>query len=227
MIALMLPVAVLAQEQVVTPTWVWWLMPITVLGALYFLVCLYSFCKFFNRQVFRPCCGKKNFMREYGQPGTWALVTGGSDGIGLECCNQLANDGFNIIMVSRNQAKIDTKLEELRARYPDREFGSVAKDLGKLASVAEVAELFDGEHAGKDIGVVILNAGICPLGTIDLVDAKTLETIVGLNVAHVVYCAKYFVDRLKGRGQRSYMGIVSSLAAKASIPGLPCYSASK
>ena len=176
------------------------------------------------------CCRRRqNLYAKYGKEGSgsWAVVTGGSDGIGLECCNQLANDGFNIIMVSRNQAKIDTKLEELRARYPDREFGSVAKDLGKLASVAEVAELFDGEHAGKDIGVVILNAGICPLGTIDLVDAKTLETIVGLNVAHVVYCAKYFVDRLKGRGQRSYMGIVSSLAAKASIPGLPCYSASK
>ncbi len=37
---------------------------------------------------------------------TWALVTGGSDGIGLEMCNRLAGLGFKICMVSRDGAKM-------------------------------------------------------------------------------------------------------------------------
>ena len=46
-------------------------------------------------------------MARYGRKGTWALVTGGSDGIGAEFCKQLAKKGFNICIVSRTQAKME------------------------------------------------------------------------------------------------------------------------
>ena len=38
--------------------------------------------------------------------GSWAMVTGASDGIGLGYCKELARQGFNIIMVSRNKEKL-------------------------------------------------------------------------------------------------------------------------
>jgi len=44
---------------------------------------------------------------------SWAVVTGGSDGIGLEICKKLAREGFNICIVSRNQSKIEDKLKEI------------------------------------------------------------------------------------------------------------------
>jgi len=44
---------------------------------------------------------------------TWAVVTGGSDGIGLEVCKKLAREGFNICIVSRSKLKIIEKLEEI------------------------------------------------------------------------------------------------------------------
>jgi short-subunit dehydrogenase len=49
-----------------------------------------------------------------GQRGVWAVVTGGSDGIGLAMCHELAAQGFNICIVSRNKEKIETKLLEIR-----------------------------------------------------------------------------------------------------------------
>ncbi len=57
--------------------------------------------------------GEKLHQR-YAKKDTWALVTGGSDGIGLEMCQNLASQGFNIIMCSRNAEKIQEKLVTCR-----------------------------------------------------------------------------------------------------------------
>lgn len=40
---------------------------------------------------------------------SWALVTGGSDGIGYGFCRKLANEGFNILIVGRNEQKLKDK----------------------------------------------------------------------------------------------------------------------
>lgn len=55
----------------------------------------------------------KNFRERYG-PKTWAVVTGGSDGIGLGFCEELAALGFNICMVARNKNKMEEALAKLR-----------------------------------------------------------------------------------------------------------------
>ena len=43
------------------------------------------------------------------------LVTGASDGIGLECCKILAAKGSNLILVSRRQPLLDEIAESLFA----------------------------------------------------------------------------------------------------------------
>ena len=39
------------------------------------------------------------------------MVTGATDGIGLEFCKQLAKDGFNICLVSRTESKLEAVVE--------------------------------------------------------------------------------------------------------------------
>jgi 17beta-estradiol 17-dehydrogenase / very-long-chain 3-oxoacyl-CoA reductase len=53
----------------------------------------------------------------YGK-GSWALVTGASDGIGAEYCRQLASDGFNIILVSRTLSKLEAVNKEVKEINP-------------------------------------------------------------------------------------------------------------
>lgn len=48
----------------------------------------------------------KNLNNKYGK-GSWALVTGSTDGIGLGFCHVLAEHSFNIILVSRNIQKLE------------------------------------------------------------------------------------------------------------------------
>lgn len=54
---------------------------------------------------------------KYGK-GTWAMVTGSSDGIGAEYARQLARQGFNIVLVSRTMTKMEKVAAELKQLNP-------------------------------------------------------------------------------------------------------------
>mmetsp|Transcript_10725 Transcript_10725/g.13389 ORF Transcript_10725/g.13389 Transcript_10725/m.13389 type:complete len:135 (-) Transcript_10725:641-1045(-) len=46
---------------------------------------------------------------------SWAVVTGGSDGYGLDMCHKLAAQGFNICIIARNEEKMKQRLSEIKA----------------------------------------------------------------------------------------------------------------
>lgn len=62
------------------------------------------------------------------------MVTGGSDGIGLAMCQNLASQGFNICIMSRNGDKIEKCLEKIRSQYGVQTKCIVA-DLAKITTV--------------------------------------------------------------------------------------------
>ena len=90
---------------------------VAVIGTYTLLACLlrplFTCCKY-------KCVSRQDLNKKYGRAdnSAYAVVTGGSDGIGLEMCHQLAEQGFNICMVSRNKSKVDAKLQEISEKYP-------------------------------------------------------------------------------------------------------------
>lgn len=72
---------------------------------LLFWVGLVSICLFFVKQVVRFAKRPHDLLKRYG--GGWAVITGGSDGIGLGFGEELAKLGFNIVVISRNKQKIE------------------------------------------------------------------------------------------------------------------------
>jgi 17beta-estradiol 17-dehydrogenase / very-long-chain 3-oxoacyl-CoA reductase len=46
---------------------------------------------------------KVDLRKKYGGEGCWAVVTGGTDGIGLGFVEVLVEDGWNVCIVSRNE----------------------------------------------------------------------------------------------------------------------------
>ena len=60
------------------------------------------------------------------------MVTGGSDGIGYALCQKLADEGFNICIIDRDEKKMEDKLELLKKN-------SVNKDLETMCIVANFA----------------------------------------------------------------------------------------
>ncbi|QIX00609.1 hypothetical protein AMS68_006126 [Peltaster fructicola] len=56
-------------------------------------------------------------LSKFGKRGTWAVVTGASDGLGKEFALQLARKGFSILLVSRTQSKLDTLAHEIEIKH--------------------------------------------------------------------------------------------------------------
>ena len=48
---------------------------------------------------------------------SYALVTGASSGIGLEISNELAKQGFNVILTARREDKLRNEAEKIQRKY--------------------------------------------------------------------------------------------------------------
>ncbi|KAJ4827676.1 hypothetical protein Tsubulata_041147 [Turnera subulata] len=88
------------------------------------------------------------------QYGSWALVTGATDGIGKAFARQLAQEGLNLILVGRNPTKLDTVSSEILAEFPDTKVSSSSSSA--TAGVEPIQEA----TKGLDVGVLINNVGI-------------------------------------------------------------------
>ena len=68
---------------------------------------------------------------------TFALVTGASSGMGVEFAKQLAARGYNLLIVSNEEAIYD-RAKELQATYPALQVVGLVMDLGQQSSAREL-----------------------------------------------------------------------------------------
>ncbi|MBH0115925.1 SDR family NAD(P)-dependent oxidoreductase [Salinibacterium sp. NG253] len=85
-----------------------------------------------------------------------ALVTGATSGLGAEFAHQLASDGYNIVLVARDLARLEAVASDLRSRY-----GVTAEVLkADLTNVDERAIVEQRLHsADAPISYLVNNAG--------------------------------------------------------------------
>lgn len=98
-------------------------------------------------------------LSKYGKPGTWAVITGASDGLGKEYAAQLAKKGFNLVLVSRTKSKLDAIANELETKYAAKKLQvkTVAMDFSQ-DNDADYKTL-KAEISGLDVGILVNNVG--------------------------------------------------------------------
>lgn len=84
-----------------------------------------------------------------------AVITGGSSGIGLKFAEELASRGLNLVLVAREEAKLNQVCRDLAKQY-DVEVQPVVADLADRDSMESLAKLVG---ATKDLAYMINNAG--------------------------------------------------------------------
>jgi NAD(P)-dependent dehydrogenase (short-subunit alcohol dehydrogenase family) len=90
--------------------------------------------------------------------GKRAVVTGGSDGVGLGLAGRLAAAGAEVVLPVRNPRKGEAALAAIRQRTPGARVSLRSLDLSSLRSVAEVSSRLLDE--GEPIHLLVNNAGV-------------------------------------------------------------------
>jgi retinol dehydrogenase 14 len=85
------------------------------------------------------------------------VVTGASDGIGLEASSQLAAEGHHLVMVGRNPRKLEAAVARVRQESPGVPVESFVCDFASLAAVRALAEQLLASY--PQIDVLVNNAG--------------------------------------------------------------------
>ncbi|NLE96639.1 MAG: SDR family oxidoreductase [Propionibacterium sp.] len=94
--------------------------------------------------------------------GATAVVTGASDGIGLEIAQALAGSGAAVILPVRNREKGQRAVARIRESVPDARLALRDLDLARLDTVAALVQALRDESARIDH--LVLNAGVILLG---------------------------------------------------------------
>ena len=148
-----------------------------------------------------------------------ALVTGGSSGIGAEFARQLAARGHDLILVARDQARLDAVAAELRAT--GREVETMAADLSKSRDTDRVAKRLADPR--KPIDILINNAGYGLKTKLVEPDIAEHDDAYAVMVRAVWVLGAAAAKGMKARGHGVIVN-VSSIASQLSMGG---YSAMK
>jgi short-subunit dehydrogenase len=149
-----------------------------------------------------------------------ALVTGAAGGIGLEVARRLADRGYGVIAVERDDQLATTAATSLGDRAVP-----VACDLSIKEDVKRLVTRIEGEWA-EQLEIVICNAGVIVPGDVVETDPAQLDLQIEVmltSVTHVVSAAaRVFVAKDHGHvlATVSHGGILA-------LPGSAAYSASK
>lgn len=153
-----------------------------------------------------------------------ALVTGASRGIGRELALQLAEKGYNLLLIASGEKELRATAEEIASLRTDIWVRHLVKDMA-LPHAAE--ELFAWtESEGIKVDVLINNAGIFSFCDILSTPIERIERMIHLHdITATIMCRLYAADMISRGG--GYIMNMSSFSIWMPYPGLSLYSASK
>ncbi|KAI1824561.1 hypothetical protein F4861DRAFT_505446 [Xylaria intraflava] len=166
-------------------------------------------------------------LRKYGQKGTWAVVTGASDGLGKEFATQLAAKGFNLLLVSRTLSKLETLQNELKAKYAGLQTDILAMDFSSVDNDADYARLAK-RIDGLDVGILINNVGqshSIPV-PFTLTDEAEMQDIININCRGTLKVTRIVAPGMQSR-RRGLILTMGSFGGWLPTPLLATYSGSK
>ncbi|GMN02074.1 SDR family NAD(P)-dependent oxidoreductase [Erythrobacter sp. MTPC3] len=96
--------------------------------------------------------------------GKTVFVTGGNSGLGQETGRAMAAKGAHVILLGRNQEKLDEAIGEIRKDNGEGEIETLLCDLGSLDSIRQCGA--EARSRYSKIDILINNAGVmaCPMG---------------------------------------------------------------
>ena len=152
-----------------------------------------------------------------------ALITGATSGIGYELAKLFAQDGFRLVIVSRNEATSQQVAEEFK-QLGSPQVTTITKDLTQLGAAEEVYQ--ETKRQGITVNILVNDAGVGEYGFFHEIDfSKDLE-IIQLNIITFVHLTKLYLRDMLAANEGRILQL-ASIASHQPTPRLAVYAASK
>ena len=142
-----------------------------------------------------------------------ALITGASTGIGARYAQRLAERGYDLLLVARNQERLQAVAAQISAST-GRSVEILPADLTREEDLAKV-----GKRLAEDAGITMLvnNAGLG--ATAPLVDSKQedLDRMIFLNVNALTRLTRAVAPGFAARGNGTVINIASIVAVAPEV----------
>lgn len=142
------------------------------------------------------------------KPEGTALITGASSGIGAIYADRLAKRGYDLILVARNQGRLNALAERLN-RETGRSVETISADLNEKTDLARI-ETTLRNNAG--ITLLVNNAGVGAAAPLLNSDIKKMDEMIRLNVGALTRLTYAAVPGFVARGGGTIINISSIVA---------------
>jgi hypothetical protein len=158
------------------------------------------------------------FRRRYG---TWAIIIGGSEGLGAEFARQIAAYGLNLVLVARRLDVLQGLSTEVRSRF-SIEVLTISLDIAEEGSIYSLC----ARTEALDVGLLVCSAAFSPLGNFLEVSMEDHHRLVDLN-CRVPAHLSWELGRKMAARRRGGIILVSSMAGFQGTGFVAHYAASK
>lgn len=152
-----------------------------------------------------------------------ALITGASNGIGLELAKIHAQTGGDVVLVARSRDKLEALAQEIEKEYGVKAW-VMAQDLSQPNSAKAI---FDAtENMGISVDMLINNAGVGEHGYFYQQELSQKQQMFQINMASLTELTYFYLQGMVERRRGKILN-VSSTAGFVPIPTQAVYSANK
>lgn len=151
-----------------------------------------------------------------------ALITGASTGIGAVYADRLAKRGYDLILVARNAARLQTLADRLTSET-GRSVKTIAADLNDKAALARIEAVLRDDGG---ISMLVNNAGVGSVASILNGNVDEMEAMIALNITALTRLTYAVAPAFAAKGAGTIINISSAVGiAVEALNGV--YSASK
>ncbi|KAI8812046.1 hypothetical protein BJ742DRAFT_794640 [Cladochytrium replicatum] len=153
----------------------------------------------------------------------WALVTGGSSGIGAAIVRRCCEQGLSVVVVALDDKVLADSVAEFRTQFPKVEVRSIGADLSRPGYMDAVKE------GTKDIDVQLVfnNAGYVRVGMFVADPIEVHLKHLNVNATNTLEFTHHFVRKMRERNLKGLVGFTSSAAALIPAPTSVLYPSTK
>ena len=156
--------------------------------------------------------------------GKTVLITGASNGFGMEFAKLFANDGYNLILVARSTDRLKKLGYELQDEHQLEHVCIITSDLTRPEAAQEVYDAV--KSSGIEVDVLVNNAGAGLHGFFHDTDLEREQAIIQLNIGTPVALTKLFLQDMKLRNEGKILNVASVVSFMPS-PLMAIYGATK